>query len=331
MLNQLHLHLIYRFIYTTCKVFLQFIVKKKSRHTFQPSGRNTYVYSRNLRNWEILIFGIFPRNYFLLIKYKEPKMTSFFVRITYPYADITELVEKQFAPNCERVAVYEHELDTNKSTHCHLALINCSKSKKQLVNYAINTLVSFKGNKDYSWKKMDESLSLLFEQERGPLDYEEVSIRTRMRPFVYMAKGKYEPSFLKSFTTTHDSDKWRAMWVDNEEALSPQQQHFKLCFEYFSPLPFYDWFDLMRCMKRKELLANTDPERLDEVMADLCNETKAKSQYYAIIQKHVDKYVWEVYKGWTPAACGLQKYLTLSYCFQNKVTIYGRLSGFVTF
>lgn len=101
---------------------------------------------------------------------------------------------------CDRVAVYEHEADTEVSrTHVHGVLIGCKRKEDTVRNKF------FKGvydAPDYELKTKYKTAKM----DMVPVDAEYIK---------YMSKGDLDPSFFKGFTQ-EELDNYRRGWVNHK-------------------------------------------------------------------------------------------------------------------
>lgn len=156
-------------------------------------------------------------------------MPSYAVRITYDYKTFAPII-KLWAEKCEKVAVYEHVGEKTGKTHIHLALWRTSVDKKQLRNIAMKYL-DVKGNERCSMKALETDWTLA------------------IRYYVYMTKGKHDPSFLKEYTQ-EEADGWKAQWKAPElEGTLDFWDNMNKEFESYCKMPlfenspYYNWLN----------------------------------------------------------------------------------------
>lgn len=229
---------------------------------------------------------------------------SYFIRATYPYEDLKPLIDI-WAPLCEKMAVYEHNGEEQENVHCHIAIVGFKKTKKQMINYARNTMVSWEGNEDYSCKGMSDDFD---------------------RQYVYMTKGIYEPSYLKVYTQ-EDADEWKRKWVPADAPITVDELHYNACFNGFTS---EDWMELMDAEKARirKNYSNSSEESLEVAMLKWTPKETKKFVYNKVLERANSYISKNVVKVCNTKFFNLQKMLVLTYCFKNNIEPFGRLAGF---
>jgi len=157
---------------------------------------------------------------------------NYFVRITHS-AETLEPLFRNWAPECERWAVYEHEGEKTGKVHCHILMVRCKIHKKQLRNR--NCGINLTGNELCSFKELDSAPDSLF------------------HTLTYCSKGNIEPYEFIGFELKEDILKAMKAWVeDMPKAYMIYQQcfknfgvkHFILVQEEWSKAGYATAFDL---------------------------------------------------------------------------------------
>lgn len=124
-------------------------------------------------------------------------MSVFAFRISASYADIGSTLLK-LIDLTEKVAIYEHPADEKvANTHIHGLLMTCSRKEDTLREKFFKKHWKGKYQLATTYKDQDDNVQ--------PVNEGYVS---------YMSKGKFEPSFVKGFTTDKISE-LKAKWVNH--------------------------------------------------------------------------------------------------------------------
>lgn len=123
-------------------------------------------------------------------------MTNIAFRISLPFIDVK--LDELYAL-CDRVAIYEHPADaTVERTHIHGLLLGCKRKEDTIRNNF------FKDKYEYSMKTKYKNRA----GRAVPVD---------INFMAYMAKGIYDPSFLKGITMV-EADYYKSLWAKREPA-----------------------------------------------------------------------------------------------------------------
>lgn len=118
---------------------------------------------------------------------------DYMVRITHSYQDASGVVAL-WAARADKMVVYEHIGSLTEKIHIHMVIVGSDTHKKQLRNIGMATGLELKGNKYCSFKEYDGE----------------------DRPYVYMTKGKHDPSFVKGYEPAQIA-RWKALWEDQPQ------------------------------------------------------------------------------------------------------------------
>lgn len=122
-------------------------------------------------------------------------MEGYAVRITMPYNTLPKILD-EWKDLCDQIIVYEHPAPPASRQHCHLLVVNPSKTSK---TFKDRSGLANGGNALWTWKNLKP--------------------RTResaLKYVRYMTKGKYDPKFLGGriqHISAEDCAKEKALWI----------------------------------------------------------------------------------------------------------------------
>lgn len=189
----------------------------------------------------------------------EESLEDLFIRISHPWAKCELLIDK-WASICDKVAVYEHEADGEKHcnrTHIHLILKSPGVGRKRIRQLAEEMAFPIKGNENCCMKNWDGK---------------------EVPTCVYMAKGIYDPKYLKGYTL-EDADYWKSLWVEHAKKQNmtiSDQLTEEFMVEFNDPMQITDVDELKKAAHLKAFKA--------------CN-CIANQRYFALYKQLVMTYV----------------------------------------
>lgn len=142
---------------------------------------------------------------------------AYMVRVTHPYQDASGVVAL-WSSRAEKMVVYEHVGTVTEKIHIHMVIFGSDTHKKQLRNIGMATGLDLKGNKNCSFKEFDGN----------------------ERCFVYMTKGRHDPSFIKGYTMP-EHVRWKGLYEVRENR-SNDARLYEHCFgdEEYNEAHFQD-------------------------------------------------------------------------------------------
>lgn len=187
---------------------------------------------------------------------------SYAVRITHP-AEIVNRICYLWVLRCDRLAMYEHDDDGANNIHCHLIIEGSSIEKKQLRNIAASVA-------DVKGPKMSF---------RG--DYDGATAG-----FAYMTKGKYDPKYLKGWSSD-DAALWKAAWVPPQEVV--KQTYWRKLYDKFG--------------KEVQLTEREDSATVFQRWIESGDVVPPQTLDPKLIQSQIARYVLKLNQGlWSPKA-----------------------------
>lgn len=148
--------------------------------------------------------------------------TSYAIRITLPYADISGIISS-WADRSDQTIVYQHDPDEKvKKTHVHLALYGVAVKSEALKRMWPDA--PGKGNEFWSWKDS-------YEDDDGITHPVDLGFIT------YGSKGHLRPVFVKNISPAIVEEK-RKLWVErsirNDKASDPSERLICKILEKFA-------------------------------------------------------------------------------------------------
>lgn len=159
-------------------------------------------------------------------------MEHAFVRITYPYDTLQQLVAT-WAQYCEKMAVVEHKGEKTQKIHVHILMYNMSRTWKQFKNIMERDFPSL----GISGNEMISKVKAFKYHDGVP------SLR-------YMLKGKYDLSYNKGYDEVQLKelkDSWKPE-VEKQSKLQAQLERFAT-FVYDSGQMVYGDLDFYTCKR----------------------------------------------------------------------------------